>query len=72
MSKWRGTIKKSLLEGGLYQLQTEAGEIYELEGSDPLLASEGAEVEIEGQVDRGALSFTMTGPRLKVKTVKAV
>jgi hypothetical protein len=29
-------------------------------------------VEIDGSVDRGAMSLAMTGPRLKVKSVKAI
>lgn len=70
MAKFTGTIRKSDLEGGVYQLVAEDGEIYELEGGDPLLKREGARVEVDGQVDKGAMSFTMTGPRLKAKSVK--
>jgi len=29
-------------------------------------------IEIDGAVDRGALSFAMTGPILKVKSVKRI
>lgn len=68
----RGTIKRSDLEGGVYQLHAEDGEIYELEGTDPLLRKEGAKVEIDGHVDKNAMSFSMTGPRVKVKSIKAV
>jgi hypothetical protein len=70
MPKIRGTIKRSPLEGGHYQLVAEDGTTYEVEGSDPALAQDGARVEVDGQVDRGALSFAMTGPRLKVSAVK--
>ena len=72
MPKLRGTIRKSDLEGGVFQLHTSSGDVYELEGSDPLLTSEGASVEVDGQVDRNAMSFTMTGPRFKVKSIKRV
>lgn len=72
MAKLRGTIRKSDLEGGVFQLHADDGEIYELEGSDPLLRKEGAQVEVDGQVDKNAMSFTMTGPRFKVKSIKAV
>ena len=68
----RGTIRKSDLEGGVYQLHAEDGEIYELEGTDPLLRKEGAKVEIDGHVDKNAMSFSMTGPRLKVTAIKSV
>jgi len=70
MGKFRGTIRRSDLEGGVWQLAGEDGETYELEGSDPLLAQEGAKVEIDGSVDKGVMSLTMTGPRLKVRAVK--
>ena len=70
MAKFTGTIRKSDLEGGVYQLVAEDGEIYEIEGVDPLLRREGSRVEIDGSVDKQAMSFTMTGPRLKVKTVR--
>lgn len=72
MAKLRGTIRKSDLEGGFFQFVGEDGETYELEGTDPLLQKDGARVEIDGAVDKNALSFTMTGPRLKVKSVRAI
>jgi hypothetical protein len=71
MGKLRGTIRKSDLEGGVYQRVADDGTIYELEGNDPLLRKEGAKVEIDGSVDKNALSFSMTGPRVKVKSVKS-
>jgi len=71
MGKLRGTIRKSDLEGGVYQLVADDGTIYELEGNDPLLRKEGTKVEIDGSVDKNALSFSMTGPRVKVKSVKS-
>ena len=72
MPKLRGTIQKSDLEGGVYQLHTADGDVYEVEGKDPLLASEGASVEVDGEVDEQAMSFTMTAPRLKVKSARRV
>jgi hypothetical protein len=72
MSKYRGTIRKSDLEGGVWQLVADDGEIYEVEGSDPLLKKEGASVEVDGTVDKNAMSFSMTGPRIKVKSIKTV
>jgi hypothetical protein len=72
MAKLRGTIRKSDLEGGVFQLVGEDGTTYEVEGGDPLLRKEGARVEVDGSVDRAAMSFTMTGPRLKVTSVREV
>lgn len=70
MAKIRGTIRRSDLEGGVYQLVADDGTTYEVEGSDPALSQDGTRVEVDGAVDRGAMSFTMTGPRLKVSSVR--
>ena len=71
MAKFRGTIRHNALEGGHFQLLADGGMVYEVEGNDPLLHCDGARVEIDGSIDRTALSLAMTGPRLKVKSVKA-
>jgi hypothetical protein len=70
MAKFRGTIRRNDLEGGHFQLVAEDGTAYQIEGADAALSEEGARVEVEGAVDKGALSFAMTGPILKVKSVK--
>ena len=72
MAKFRGTIRRNDLEGGHWQLVADDGTTYQVQGSDPALQQEGARVEIDGAVDRGALSFAMTGPILKVKSVKRI
>jgi hypothetical protein len=72
MATYRGTIRYSDLEGGHFQLQAEDGTIYELDGRDPILRRDGARVEIDGSVDRTVMSLAMTGPRLKVKSVRVV
>jgi hypothetical protein len=72
MAKFRGTIRHNDLEGGHFQLVADDGTAYQLQGSDPALKEEGARVEVEGSVDKGAMSFTMTGPILKVTSVKRV
>ena len=70
MAKFRGTIRHSPLEGGHFQLVADDGMTYEVDGNDPILRRDGVWVEIDGSVDRTALSLAMTGPRLKVKSVK--
>ena len=70
MAKFRGTIRHNALEGGHFQLLADDGTVYEVEGNDALLRRDGARVEIDGSVARAALSLAMTGPRLKVKSVK--
>ena len=72
MAKFSGTIRRSDLEGGHYQLVADDGTVYEVEGADPALRQEGARVEIDGAVDKDAVSFTMTGPRLKARSVKKI
>ena len=71
MSKFRGTIRYSALEGGHFQLVTDDGTTYQVDGNDAILRRDGARVEIDGSVDRTALSLAMTGPLLKVKSVRA-
>lgn len=52
------------------QLEGLDGQVFELEGD---VGGEwiGRAVVIEGTIDRDALSFTMTGPRLVVKSIRA-
>jgi hypothetical protein len=72
MAKFRGTVKKSDLEGGHWQLVAEDGTTYVLEGATKGIEIEGASVEVDGVVDRDVMSFAMTGPTLKVKASKQV
>ena len=72
MAKFRGKVKKSDLEGGHWQLVADDGETYVLEGAIKGIEIDGASVEIDGVVDRNAMSFAMTGPTLKVKASKTV
>ena len=72
MATFRGTVRKSDLEGGHFQLVADDGTTYELEGGGPDAKQDGARVEVDGVVDRGAMSIAMTGPRLKVKAVKRI
>ncbi len=69
MAKFSGTIKRSDLEGGHWLLVTADGDEYQLEGGGDCVA--GQQVDVEGSVDRGAMGLAMTGPILKVKSIKA-
>jgi hypothetical protein len=75
MAQYRGTLHKNDLEGGHWQLVTEDGATYVLDSaslgaeSDVTLV-DGVRVEIEGTVNRDALSFAMTGPLLTAKSIK--
>ena len=72
MAKYRGTIRKSDLEGGHWQLEADDGTTYVLEGAPTAVAADGAKVEVDGKVDDEAMGFAMTGPTLKVKSAKRV
>jgi Protein of unknown function (DUF5818) len=72
MAKYRGTIRKSDLEGGHWQLEADDGTTYVLEGAPVAVAQDGAKVELEGKVEEDAMGFMMTGPTLKVKSGKRV
>jgi hypothetical protein len=72
MSKYRGTVHKSDLEGGHWQLEADDGTTYVLEGAPATIEKDGAKVEIDGAVDEDAMGFAMTGPILRVKSAKKV
>jgi len=72
MAKFRGKVKRSDLEGGHWQLVADDGTTYVLEGATKAVEIDGAQVEIDGAVDRNVMSFAMTGPTLKVKSGRPV
>ena len=69
--KLKGTIRRSQLEGGLWLLETDKGENYQLSG-DLKAAKDGLEVEVEGKVDKGAMGIGMAGPQLVVAKLTAL
>jgi hypothetical protein len=72
MAKYRGTMRRSDLEGGHWQLESNDGTTYVLDDAPAAVAQDGASGEIEGAVDRDVMGFAMTGPTLKVKSAKRV
>lgn len=69
--KLKGTIRRSQLEGGLWLLETDKGESYQLLG-DLAAAKDGLQVEVEGKVDKGAMGIGMAGPQLHVQKLTAL
>lgn len=69
MSTFRGTLRKNPLEGGFYELHSEDGSIYRLEGA--VTGREGEQVQVEGSIDAGdGFGIHMTGsPTLKVQSI---
>jgi len=73
MAKFSGVARRNDLEGGHWQLVADDGTAYVLEGEAVEAAgalTDGQRVVVEGAVDKGAMSFAMTGPTLKVKSIK--
>lgn len=68
MPKFTGTIRKSDLEGGFFELHTEDGDVYRLEGAAKL--TEGAQVVVHGHVEEGGFGIHMSGPAIKVDRVE--
>lgn len=71
MKKLKGTITRSDLEGGLWTLETEAGDTYQLTGQTDGL-KDGMKAEVEGKVDKDAMGIGMVGPQLNVHKIKAL
>ncbi|HJZ85310.1 MAG TPA: hypothetical protein VKN99_09085 [Polyangia bacterium] len=67
MPTYKGTVRKSEFGGG-WELHTEGGEVFELDGNGPF--AEGARVEVSGKVDEDSMSISMRGPILKVRAAK--
>jgi hypothetical protein len=72
MSKYRGTVKRSDLEGGRWELHAEDGEVYDLEGAGADVLRDGQRVEVDGHVDKGMMSIGMRGAVLRVKKARPV
>ncbi len=71
MATFTGTIIKSPLEGGVWQLRTDDGTLYQLGSQDAGLLVENQQVTITGEVDKAAFGFAMTAPTLVVSDWKA-
>lgn len=69
MAKYTGTIRHNDLEGGFFELVTDGGETFRLEGADGV--NDGDRVTVEGSVEQGGFGIHMTGsPTLTVSKVE--
>lgn len=68
--KLKGRIAYRDVETGVWVLEGDDGRTYQLAGGDRKIKKDGQRVEVEGDVDKDALSFAMVGPLLKVKSYK--
>jgi hypothetical protein len=67
MRTFKGTIRKNDLEGGFWELVTDDGEHYQLDGGDAKLLVEGQKVQIEGRVSSSTMGIGM-GSQLDVSS----
>ncbi len=68
--KLSGRVVYRDLETGVWVLEGDDGRTYALAGGDRGIKRDGARVEVEGQVDRSAVTSAMVGPVLKVSTYR--
>jgi Protein of unknown function (DUF5818) len=65
--KLKGRLTFEDLGAGAWVLVSEDGKRYELHGVAGDKLSEGARVEVEGELDKGSVSTAMAAPALHVK-----
>jgi hypothetical protein len=64
MPSYTGHVRHNDLEGGFWELHTERGEVFRLEGDGPW--REGARVQVRGSVEAAGFGIHMTGARVLV------
>lgn len=69
MKKIQGTVKKKDVEGGVWVLETDRKEVFQLKGGPPDLYQNNFKVKIEGNVRKDMMSIGMSGPIFEVKKV---
>lgn len=69
MAKFKGTVRRNDLEGGFFELHTDDGATFRLQGAQEDLHA-GDTVVIHGKVAEGGFGFQMTGPAIDVERVE--
>jgi hypothetical protein len=57
---------------GAFVLVADDGQRYQLAGGDRGMKKAGQRIEVEGDVDAGAVTAAMAGPVLRVKSYRAI
>src|SRR6185436_14509068 len=60
------------LETGVWVLEGDDGRTYQLAGGDRKIKKDGARIEVDGDVVKGAITIGMVGPVFRVKTYRFV
>jgi len=71
MSKLTGVLQHSDLEGGMWLLQADNGDQYQLAGHTKGL-QDGKRVELDGRIEQNQMSFGMGGTIFTVRSVKVL
>lgn len=69
MAKFTGTIRRNDLEGGFWELHTDDGGVFRLEGGSDL--QDGRHVVVHGKVEDGGFGIHMSGPSIKVQRIES-
>jgi hypothetical protein len=69
MPKFTGTIRRNDLEGGFYELHTDDGAVFRLEGGGDL--KDGHHVTVHGKIQHGGFGLHMSGPSLRVDRIES-
>ncbi len=69
MATFTGVVQHNTLEGGFFELQTDDGKTYRLQGAKGLTA--GARVVVHGQEESGGFGIQMSGPAIAVERVES-
>ncbi len=68
MASFNGTVRHNDLEGGFFELHTDEGKTYRLQGAKGLSA--GAKVVVHGTVESGGFGIQMSGPAINVDKIE--
>ena len=68
--KLKGKIAYRDLESGVWVLEGDDGKTYQLDGGDRKIKKDGHRVEVEGEVEKDAVSFAMVGPIFRVRSYR--
>lgn len=68
--KLTGKVERVDVGMGAFVIVTDDGKRYELTGGDRGMKKPGTRIEVDGDVDPGAVSAAMVGPIFRVKSYK--
>lgn len=68
--KLKGKVAYRDIETGVWVLEGDDGTTYQLDGGDRKIKKDGHRVEVEGDVQKDALSFGMVGPIFRVRSYR--